>query len=61
MIKNEQHYSITKALAQKFEQALVKLHDNLEETKQENLLLWEVKKSALESQLNDFPQEIKDY
>ncbi|WP_255409327.1 hypothetical protein [Chlorogloea sp. CCALA 695] len=31
------------------------------EIKQDNLLLWAVKKSAVESQLNDLQQEIEDY
>jgi len=61
MIENEQQYCITKEQVHKFEQALAKLNQCSKETKQENLLLWEVKKSAWESQLNDLQQEIKDY
>ena len=61
MIKNEQQYSFTKVQAKKFEQALAKLTECSEEIKQDNLLLWVVKKSAVESQLNDLQQEIEDY
>lgn len=61
MIKNERQYRITKAQAQKFEQSLAKLNECSEETKQENLLLWQAKKSAVESQLNDLREEIEEY
>lgn len=61
MIKNEQRFSITKIQVHKFEQALAKLTECSEETEQDNLLLWAVKKSAVESQLNDLQQEIEDY
>jgi hypothetical protein len=61
MIENEQQYIITKTLARKFEQSLIKIAKKLEDTKPKNYLLWEVKKSALESQLNDFQQEIENY
>jgi len=61
MIENEQQYSVTKEQVHKFEQALAKLTECSKETKQENPLLWQVKKAALESQLNDLQQEIKDY
>jgi len=61
MIKNERQYRITKAQAQKFEQSLAKLNECSEETKQENPLLWQAKKSAVESQLNDLKEEIEEY
>ena len=61
MIKNKRQYSLTKVQAQKFEQALAKLTECSEEIEQDNLLLWAVKKSAVESQLNDLQQEIEDY
>lgn len=61
MIKNERQYRITKAQAQKFEQSLAKLNECSEETKQENPLLWQAKKSAVESQLNDLREEIEEY
>ena len=53
MIENEQQYSFTKIQVQKFEQALAKLTECSEEIKQHNLLLWAVKNSAVESQLNE--------
>ncbi len=61
MIENEQQYSVTREQVHKFEQALAKLNQCSKETKHENLLLWQVKKLAIESQLNDLQQEIKDY
>ena len=61
MIKNKRQYSLTKVQAHKFEQALAKLTECSEEIKQDNLLLWAVKKSAVESQINDLQQEIEDY
>jgi ribosome-binding protein aMBF1 (putative translation factor) len=61
MIKNERQYRITKAQAQKFEQALAQLAGCSEEMKPENLLLWQAQKSALESQLDDLRQEIEEY
>lgn len=61
MIKNERQYRITKAQAQKFEQSLAKLNECSEETKPENPLLWQAKKSAVESQLNDLREEIEEY
>ena len=61
MIKNERQYRITKAQAQKFEQSLAKLNECSEETKQDNPLLWQAKKSAVESQLNDLREEIEEY
>ncbi len=61
MIKNKRQYRVTKAQAQKFQQALTKLTECSEETKQVNPLLWLAKKSAIESQLNDLYEEIKEY
>ena len=61
MIENEQQYSFTKVQTQKFEQALAKLTECSGEIKQDNLLSWAVKKSAVESQLNELQQEIEDY
>ncbi len=61
MIKNKRQYSLTKVQAQKFEQALAKLTECSAEIGQDNLLLWAVKKSAVESQVNDLQQEIEDY
>lgn len=60
MIKNERQYRITKAQAQKFEQALAQLAES-EATKQENSLLWQVQREAIASQLNDLRDELEEY
>jgi ribosome-binding protein aMBF1 (putative translation factor) len=60
MIKNERQYRITKAQAQKFEQALAQLMQ-AEVAKQENPLLWQVQRDALSSQMNDLQEELKEY
>lgn len=60
MIKNERQYRITKAQAQKFEQGLTQLAQ-LEKAQQENSMLWQVQKEALESQLNDLREELLEY
>ena len=61
MIKNERQYRITKAQVQEFEQALSQMLEFAETKKQENPLLQQVQVSALESQLNDLRQEVKEY
>jgi ribosome-binding protein aMBF1 (putative translation factor) len=61
MIKNERQYRITKAQAQKFEQALAELANCTEDKKQENLILFEAQMSAVESQLEDLREELKEY
>jgi DNA-binding XRE family transcriptional regulator len=61
MIKNERQYRITKAQAQKFEQALTDLADGAEHKKQENPILFEAQRSALESQLEDLREELTEY
>ncbi len=60
MIKNERQYRITKSQAQKFEQSLAALEKS-ETAKQENLLLWQVQRDAIESQLNDLQEELQEY
>jgi len=60
MIKNERQYRITKAQAEKFEQALAQLAAS-EAAKQENPLLWQVQKEAIESQLHELREELKEY
>jgi hypothetical protein len=57
MLKNERQHRITKAQAQRFEQALADLADCDEDKKQENPILFEALRSALESQLNDLREE----
>jgi DNA-binding XRE family transcriptional regulator len=61
MIKNERQYRITKAQAQRFEQALVDLANCTEVQKQENPILFEAQISALQSQLNDLREELTEY
>jgi ribosome-binding protein aMBF1 (putative translation factor) len=61
MIKNERQYRITKAQAQRFEQALVDLIDCAEDKKQENPMLFEAQRSALENQLDDLREELTEY
>lgn len=60
MIKNERQYRITKAQAQKFEQALADLQQ-AEDAKQENPLLWQVQREAIESQLKDLQEELAEF
>lgn len=61
MIKNERQYCVTKDQVQKFEQSLTKLTKCSEEAKQVDTLLWQAKKAAIESQLDDLRDEIKEY
>jgi ribosome-binding protein aMBF1 (putative translation factor) len=61
MIKNERQYRITKAQAQRFEQALADLANCGEDKKQENPILFEAQRSALESQLDDLREELTEY
>lgn len=60
MIKNERQYRITKTQAQKFEQALAQLAAS-EAAKQENPLLWQLQKEAIESQLQELREELEEY
>lgn len=61
MIKNERQYRITKAQAQRFEEALKNLANGVEKKKQENPLLFETQVSAIESQLEDLREELAEY
>lgn len=61
MIKNERQYRITKAQAHRFEQALTGLEDGAEDKRQENPILFEAQRSALESQLDDLREELTEY
>jgi DNA-binding XRE family transcriptional regulator len=61
MIKNERQYRITKAQAQRFEQALMDLANCTEIQKQENPILFEAQISALQSQLDDLREELTEY
>jgi DNA-binding XRE family transcriptional regulator len=61
MIKNERQYRITKAQAQKFEQAIAELTAVAQDKKQENPILFETQVSAIESQLADLQEELNEY
>lgn len=61
MIKNERQYRITKSQVQEFEKALANLIESAENKQSENPLLFQVQVSALESQLNDLQEEVKEY
>jgi ribosome-binding protein aMBF1 (putative translation factor) len=61
MIKNERQYRITRAQSQKFEQALADLASCAENKKQENPILFETQRSALESQLDELQEELAEY
>jgi ribosome-binding protein aMBF1 (putative translation factor) len=61
MIKNERQYRITKAQAQKFTQALADLENCAKDKRPENPLLFQAQMSALESQLDEFHDELMEY
>jgi DNA-binding Xre family transcriptional regulator len=61
MIKNERQYRITKAQVQEFAQALAQAIDSAEGRRPDNSLLWQAQVSALESQLNDLQEEVREY
>jgi ribosome-binding protein aMBF1 (putative translation factor) len=61
MIKNERQYRITKAQAQRFEEAIATLANNAEGQRQESPLLFEAQVSAIESQLEDLREELAEY
>lgn len=61
IIKNERQYRITKAQAQKFEQAIAELVAVAQDKKQENPILFETQVSALKSQLADLQEELNEY
>lgn len=61
MITNERQYQITKAQAQRFEQALADLVECTEEKRPEDPILFEAQRSALESQLDDLREKLTEY
>jgi transcriptional regulator with XRE-family HTH domain/Zn-dependent peptidase ImmA (M78 family) len=61
MIKNERQYRITKAQAEKFEQALARLAEAPESDVEGNLLLRQMEEDALRSQLADLREELGEY
>lgn len=60
MITNERQYRITKAQADKFEQALAQLQAQREET-HIHPLLQQAEQDALQSQLDDLHDELEEY
>lgn len=61
MIKNERQYRITKAQADKFEQALAGFVANPETSNQIHPLVQKAQQDALESQLADLKAELREY
>jgi ribosome-binding protein aMBF1 (putative translation factor) len=61
MIKNERQYRITKAQAEKFEQALRKLETQPAEAEKPHPLLGQAMKDALASQYDELRQQLDEY
>jgi ribosome-binding protein aMBF1 (putative translation factor) len=61
MIKNERQYRITKAQAEKFEQALAHMKSHPEETASVGPKLRVAMKDAIASQLADLREEMEEY
>jgi ribosome-binding protein aMBF1 (putative translation factor) len=61
MIKNEHQYEITKAAAEKFESALIRLTESAQQSGSPQSLLWKVQEDALQSQLAQLHFEIEEY
>jgi len=61
MIKNERQYKITKAQAEKFEQAIARLARTSQPDNDGNQLLRDIEEEALRSQLADLREELEEY
>jgi Zn-dependent peptidase ImmA (M78 family)/transcriptional regulator with XRE-family HTH domain len=61
MIKNERQYRITKAQAEKFEQALAELIQVSATSAEENLSLHQMQEDALRSQLAELRDQLEEY
>jgi hypothetical protein len=61
MIKNERQYRITKAQAEKFEQALAHMEEHPEENASVGPRLQVAMKDALASQFADLREEMEEY
>lgn len=61
MIKNERQYRITKAQAEKFEQALVHSHATTLDTQQLHPLLRKAQQDAIASQLDELQAQLAEY
>ena len=61
MIKNERHYRITKAQADRFSEALRRLNADAADQSEPHPPLLAVQKEALQSQLSDLEADIREY
>ena len=61
MIKNEKQYRLTQSQAENFEEVLVQLEQNLDNSQEIHPLLLKAHKEALESQLNELREELLEY
>jgi transcriptional regulator with XRE-family HTH domain len=61
MIKNERQYRITKAQAEKFEQALAELTQGSGASAEDNLSLRQIQEDALRSQLTELHEQLEEY
>lgn len=61
MIKNERQYQITKAQANKFEQALVESEKRSDENSKIHPLLLKAQQDALRSQLEELRSQLEEY
>ncbi|BAT56600.1 hypothetical protein NOS3756_56120 (plasmid) [Nostoc sp. NIES-3756] len=61
MIKNERQYRVTQTQARKFEEALARFDQNLENREGVHPLLWKAQRDALQSQLSELCEEIEEY
>ena len=61
MIENERQYKITSAQADRFSQALRELEREVAESSGIHPLLLKVRKEALQSQLADLEEDLREY
>jgi len=61
MIKNDKQYRVTQSQAQKFEEVLIQLEQNLDSSQEIHPLLLKAEKEALKSQFNELCEELLEY
>ena len=61
MIKNERQYKITRAQANRFSQALLELEREVAESSGVHPLLLKARKEAIQSQLADLEDDLREY
>lgn len=61
MVKNEHHYKITRAQADRFLQALRELEREVAESSDVHPLLLKARKEAFQSQLADLEDDLREY